>query len=74
MLLKIPHFNNETIDRCTSHKGSGDDDEPIESIDDILTLDDDVRNMLLNALENNDGHNYVLKQLSYHRYITQNYA
>jgi len=45
VLLQIPHFNKEIVDRCVSYKGE--DGEPIESVFDILTLDDDVRDNLL---------------------------
>ena len=51
VLLQIPHFNKEIIDRLTSYQGDDEDFEPIESVDDILTLDDDVRNTLLNLPE-----------------------
>jgi pre-mRNA-splicing helicase BRR2 len=43
VLKQIPHFSDEIIKRCQSYEG----DEPIESVLDILTLDDDVRNDLL---------------------------
>lgn len=43
VLKQIPHFTDEIIERCIAHDG----DEPIESVFDILTLDDDVRNDLL---------------------------
>lgn len=43
VLKQIPHFSDEIIKRCQDHDG----DEPIESVFDILTLDDDVRNRLL---------------------------
>lgn len=42
-LKQIPHFTNEIIKRCLAYKG----EEQIESVFDILTLDDDVRNDLL---------------------------
>lgn len=42
-LRQIPHFTNEIIERCENYKG----EEPIESVFDILSLDDDVRNDLL---------------------------
>ena len=42
-LKQIPHFTTEIIDRCDAYEG----EEPIESVFDILTLDDDVRNDLL---------------------------
>jgi pre-mRNA-splicing helicase BRR2 len=43
VLKQIPHFTDAIIKRCMEHKG----EEPIESVFDILTLDDDVRNDLL---------------------------
>ena len=43
VLLQIPHFTKEIVDRCVAYKG----EEQIESVFDILTLDDDVRNDLL---------------------------
>lgn len=43
MLSQIPHFTDEIVKRCTAYQG----EEPIESVFDILTLDDDVRNDLL---------------------------
>ena len=43
VLKQIPHFTDETVQRCLAHKG----EEPVESVFDILTLDDDVRNDLL---------------------------
>jgi pre-mRNA-splicing helicase BRR2 len=43
LFLQIPHFTKEIIQRCQNYKG----DEPVESVFDILTLDDDVRNGLL---------------------------
>jgi pre-mRNA-splicing helicase BRR2 len=42
-LKQIPHFSDEIIKRCLAYKG----EEPVESVFDILTLDDDVRNDLL---------------------------
>eukprot|EP00594_Rhizosolenia_setigera_P016961 CAMPEP_0178953786 /NCGR_PEP_ID=MMETSP0789-20121207/8615_1 /TAXON_ID=3005 /ORGANISM="Rhizosolenia setigera, Strain CCMP 1694" /LENGTH=518 /DNA_ID=CAMNT_0020635089 /DNA_START=1 /DNA_END=1558 /DNA_ORIENTATION=- len=42
-LMQIPHFNKEIIQRCEAHDG----EEPIESVVDILTLEDDVREDLL---------------------------
>ena len=41
--FQIPHFTTEIIQRCEAYEG----EEPIESVFDILTLDDDVRNDLL---------------------------
>uniref|UniRef100_A0A7S4W4W0 RNA helicase n=1 Tax=Ditylum brightwellii TaxID=49249 RepID=A0A7S4W4W0_9STRA len=43
VLMQIPHFTKEIIDRCEGYEG----DEPIESVFDILTLEDGVRNDLL---------------------------
>jgi pre-mRNA-splicing helicase BRR2 len=43
VLMQIPHFTKEIIQRCEAYQG----EEPIESVFDILTLDDDVRNDLL---------------------------
>lgn len=43
VLKQIPHFTKDIIDRCDAYEG----EEPIESVFDILTLDDDVRNDLL---------------------------
>jgi pre-mRNA-splicing helicase BRR2 len=43
ILMQIPHFTKEIIQRCEAYDG----EEPIESVFDILTLDDDVRNDLL---------------------------
>eukprot|EP00579_Thalassiosira_antarctica_P032956 CAMPEP_0201991530 /NCGR_PEP_ID=MMETSP0905-20130828/340_1 /ASSEMBLY_ACC=CAM_ASM_000554 /TAXON_ID=420261 /ORGANISM="Thalassiosira antarctica, Strain CCMP982" /LENGTH=2336 /DNA_ID=CAMNT_0048545961 /DNA_START=59 /DNA_END=7069 /DNA_ORIENTATION=- len=43
VLMQIPHFTKETVERCESYQG----EDPIESVFDILTLDDDVRNDLL---------------------------
>lgn len=43
MLSQIPHFTDEIVKRCTAYQG----EEPIESVFDILTLDDNVRNDLL---------------------------
>lgn len=42
-LKQIPHFDDTIIKRCTDYKG----EEPIESVFDILALEDDVRNSLL---------------------------
>mmetsp|Transcript_19011 Transcript_19011/g.19267 ORF Transcript_19011/g.19267 Transcript_19011/m.19267 type:complete len:406 (-) Transcript_19011:134-1351(-) len=48
VLLQIPHFTDEIVKRCDGHKGGKDEDDgPIDSVFDILTLDDDVRNDLL---------------------------
>ena len=41
--LQIPHFTDEIIKRCLGYKG----EEPVESVFDILTLEEDVRNDLL---------------------------
>jgi len=43
VLKQIPHFSDDVVRRCQEYKG----DEPIDSVLDILTLDDDVRNQLL---------------------------
>ncbi|KAL9184266.1 hypothetical protein ACHAXT_002352 [Thalassiosira profunda] len=43
VLMQIPHFTKEIVDRCEAYQG----EEPIESVFDILTLEDDVRNDLL---------------------------
>lgn len=43
ILKQIPHFSDKIIKRCQDHDG----DEPIETVFDILTLDDEVRNQLL---------------------------
>jgi len=43
VLKQIPHFTDDIVKRCVEYKG----EEPIESVFDILTLDDDVRNELL---------------------------
>jgi pre-mRNA-splicing helicase BRR2 len=43
VLLQIPHFTKEIVQRCESYQG----EETIESVFDILSLDDDVRNDLL---------------------------
>jgi len=43
VLLQIPHFTTEIVERCEAYDG----EEKIESVFDILTLDDDVRNDLL---------------------------
>ena len=43
VLKQIPHFTDEIIKRCDAYQG----EEPIESVFDILTLEDDVRNDLL---------------------------
>jgi pre-mRNA-splicing helicase BRR2 len=43
VLKQIPHFTDEIISRCVAFKG----EEAIESVFDILTLDDDTRNGLL---------------------------
>jgi pre-mRNA-splicing helicase BRR2 len=42
-LIQIPHFTNEIVDRCEAHDG----EDPVESVFDILSLEDDVRNDLL---------------------------
>lgn len=43
VLMQIPNFTNEIVKRCMNYKG----EEPIESVFDILSLEDDVRNDLL---------------------------
>lgn len=43
VLKQIPHFTDVIVGRCLAYKG----DNPIESVFDILSLDDDVRNELL---------------------------
>jgi len=45
ILKQIPHFNDEIVRRCQGQKNE--EGDPIESIFDILNLDDDVRNDLL---------------------------
>eukprot|EP00541_Cyclophora_tenuis_P011319 CAMPEP_0116579046 /NCGR_PEP_ID=MMETSP0397-20121206/22045_1 /TAXON_ID=216820 /ORGANISM="Cyclophora tenuis, Strain ECT3854" /LENGTH=383 /DNA_ID=CAMNT_0004108505 /DNA_START=1 /DNA_END=1152 /DNA_ORIENTATION=- len=47
-LKQIPHFTDEIIQRCVQYQG----EEPIESVYDILTLEDDVRNRLLQLPDN----------------------
>jgi pre-mRNA-splicing helicase BRR2 len=42
-LKQIPHFTDDVIKRCVEYQG----EDPIESVFDILTLEDDVRNDLL---------------------------
>lgn len=42
-LMQIPHFTKEIVDRCQAYEG----EDPIESVFDILSLQDDVRNNLL---------------------------
>jgi pre-mRNA-splicing helicase BRR2 len=43
VLKQIPNFTDEIVKRCMNYKG----EEPIESVFDILSLEDDVRNDLL---------------------------
>ena len=43
VLKQIPHFTDAIVKRCVDYKG----EDPIESVFDILTLDDDVRNNIL---------------------------
>merc|ERR1719253_2061538 len=43
VLMQIPHFTKEIVERCESYKG----ENPVESVFDILTLEDDVRTDLL---------------------------
>lgn len=47
VLKQIPHFTDEIVQRCADYEG----DEPIESVFDILTLDEDVRNDILRLPE-----------------------
>ena len=47
VLKQVPHFTDEIVKRCADYKG----DDTIESVFDILTLDDDVRNDLLQLPE-----------------------
>jgi pre-mRNA-splicing helicase BRR2 len=42
VLMQLPHFTKEIIDRCHSHRPN-----PVETVFDILELDDDVRDELL---------------------------
>mmetsp|Transcript_17823 Transcript_17823/g.25189 ORF Transcript_17823/g.25189 Transcript_17823/m.25189 type:complete len:2374 (+) Transcript_17823:76-7197(+) len=48
VLMQIPHFTKEIVERCESFGAS---EERIESVFDILTLDDDDRNDLLRLSE-----------------------
>merc|ERR1712032_1036620 len=41
--MQVPHFTKEIVERCESYQG----ENPIDSVFDILTLEDDVRNDLL---------------------------
>ena len=43
ILKQIPHFSNEIIERCKAFEG----EDSVETVFDILTLDDAVRNQLL---------------------------
>jgi pre-mRNA-splicing helicase BRR2 len=43
VLKQIPHFSDEIIERCKAHEG----EDAVESVFDILALDDAVRNSLL---------------------------
>jgi pre-mRNA-splicing helicase BRR2 len=43
VLRQIPHFTEEIVQRCLNYKG----EEAIETVFDILSLEDDVRNDLL---------------------------
>ena len=43
VLKQVPHFTDEIIKRCLEYKG----EDPVESVFDILTIDDEVRNKLL---------------------------
>ena len=42
VLLQIPHFNEEIIQRCSSHK------PPVETVFDVIELEPDDRDSLLN--------------------------
>lgn len=42
-LMQIPHFTKEIVSRCEAYEG----EDSVEGVFDILTLDDDVRNDLL---------------------------
>jgi pre-mRNA-splicing helicase BRR2 len=46
-LSQIPHFTDEIIRRCQEYKG----EDPIDSVFDVLNLEDDVRNDLLRLPE-----------------------
>jgi pre-mRNA-splicing helicase BRR2 len=48
VLKQIPHFSDDIIKRCKEHDG----DDPVETVFDILALDDDVRNDLLQLPDN----------------------
>jgi pre-mRNA-splicing helicase BRR2 len=48
VLKQIPHFSDDIIKRCKEHGG----DDPVETVFDILALDDDVRNDLLQLPDN----------------------
>ena len=50
-LMQIPHFTKDIIQRCEAYDG----EEPIESVLDILSLDDDVRNDLLQLSDEKMG-------------------
>jgi pre-mRNA-splicing helicase BRR2 len=43
VLMQIPHFSKEIISRCEAYEG----EDAVESVFDILTLDDDIRDDLL---------------------------
>ena len=47
VLLQIPHFTKEIVARCEAHQG----EETVDSVFDILNLEDDVRNSLLQLPE-----------------------
>ncbi|KAL7572112.1 hypothetical protein ACA910_001749 [Epithemia clementina (nom. ined.)] len=47
VLKQIPHFDDAIVERCSKYQG----EEPIESVFDILTLEEDVRNELLQLPE-----------------------
>merc|ERR1739848_236908 len=43
VLKQIPHFNDDILQRCQSYRG----EDTVDSVLDILTIDDDKRNDLL---------------------------
>lgn len=46
VLMQIPHFTPEIVDACVAN------DPPVESVFDVMELEDDVRNKLLISLSN----------------------
>eukprot|EP00977_Amphora_coffeiformis_P011173 scaffold2671_cov167-Amphora_coffeaeformis.AAC.11 len=68
VLKQIPHFSDEIIKRCVEHKG----EDAVETVFDILTLDDDVRNELLRLPDDKMAdvavfcNNYPNIEVSYH--------